>query len=216
VTADGGGRKEGADLTDKVLHFSVELTYMIIVSALWLVCSLPVVTAGAASVGAYAALIGRIDGSRETVRPFFAGFRAGLRLVTGYWLVFVVLAGLFAFNTYYYVVSGGYGAGGLVLAGIQALAGGVALVVVTHIFALAGADVAAGEPGDGGPAGPKPVALRRAWPAIRRAPGWAVLTAPVTVLIPAIPAYLGFWPLVPLTIGLICYANARLIRRSTR
>jgi len=207
-----------ADLTEKVFRFGTELTYMVVLAFLWLVCSLPLVTIGAATVGAYTSITGHVAyGARAVVGPFFAGFKREFRRATLHWLVFAAVLGLFGFNAYYYLVARARGTWDLVFGGAQVLLAVAAATLATYVFAILGDRVAAGL------AHPDPLAagaqaatavVRQALATMRATPGWVLLTVVATAGVPAVAVYLGLWQFAPFLIGVICYLNARIIVRS--
>lgn len=68
-----------------------------IVNVLWLLCSLPVVTAGAATKAMYASLYRIRQRQQGVVKSFFAAFRKQFWVTTGLWmLILLVAAGLTA------------------------------------------------------------------------------------------------------------------------
>ncbi|MCL2783755.1 MAG: YesL family protein, partial [Propionibacteriaceae bacterium] len=135
-------RPVGEQLTNKVYAFSIEFTYIAIGSILWLICSLPIVTIGAASVGLHALMLGhRMAGRRQYARPFFAAFKASFRLVTLPWLVLLVLMTVFTLDALFYLNPARRTAVNLTLGVVQLVLLAIALVLATYVTALAAIDV---------------------------------------------------------------------------
>ncbi len=88
-------------------HFMNTLANIIWIGLLWLLCSLPVVTAGAASSAAYYAMVHVVQKKRGyATEEFFRGFKTNLKLSIPIWLVILaVFAWLFFDIIYLY----GYG-----------------------------------------------------------------------------------------------------------
>jgi uncharacterized membrane protein YesL len=65
------------------------ITDIMLINILWLVCSLPIVTMGAATTAAYYVFYHNITGEDERViKPFFKAFKQSFRQATLLWLVF--------------------------------------------------------------------------------------------------------------------------------
>lgn len=79
---------------------------LILLNFLLILCCVPVVTAGAAWVSAYAYVLRLLRGEEQgfVFRPFFADFRKGFRKSTGTWLImlvcFAILAGDYDYAAY--------------------------------------------------------------------------------------------------------------------
>lgn len=89
---------------DKLLKFSENLTDICILGALWFLCSLPIVTIGAANTAMYAVFMQHIiHGKRELVKPFFAAFKKNFKCATILWLIMFSLMILFTVDAFYYL-----------------------------------------------------------------------------------------------------------------
>lgn len=77
------------------------ITNLICVNALWLLCCIPVVTAGASTVAMYSVLLGFIGGDDAVLKPFFRAFRENFRLVTPLWLVNLLIGAVMAAEILY-------------------------------------------------------------------------------------------------------------------
>lgn len=72
---------------------------LIILNVLWLVCSLPVITLGAASTALQSVLFALLRGEDERiVRRFFAAFRENWKRATAAWLVLLLAIALCLFD----------------------------------------------------------------------------------------------------------------------
>ena len=200
--------RQPESVTDKVFRYGNEVVYICLVSALWLICSLPLVTVGAATTAAYACLLAHLrDGSREYVRPFWTGFRASLGRAMVLPLMLTALIGLFGLNTYYYLLRGD--ALGMVLGVVQGLLGVICCVLTTYYSALAGRfrqqELS----------GPPPT-LRDAARELFAAPGWSGLIGLVCMVVPAALVVTRLWQFAIFAPGLICYGNSQVLVRLDR
>ncbi len=85
-----------------------KLVQMIYVGILWFVCSIPVVTAGAATTAMYEVLL-KMEKNQEgyVSASFFRAFRKNLKSATPVWIPLLVAEVVFGFNLFYYAVLGG-------------------------------------------------------------------------------------------------------------
>ena len=65
---------------------------LVIINLLWLVCSLPIITIGAASVAAHYACQKLLRSEGSIVRNFFASFKLNFKQATFAWLLIVLVA----------------------------------------------------------------------------------------------------------------------------
>ena len=85
-----------------LMRFMMLVTNLIILNILWLVCSIPVVTAGASTAAMYAVLLGYITGKDDAVlRPFFRAFRDNFRIATPLWILNLLVGGVLAAEIFY-------------------------------------------------------------------------------------------------------------------
>ena len=76
-----------------IFRWSTRIFDVIVLSLLWVVCSLPLVTVGASTAALYYSGVKCIRFKQEgTYKNFFASFRENLRTGVGFSLVFLVLA----------------------------------------------------------------------------------------------------------------------------
>ncbi len=85
-----------------------KLVQMIYVGILWFVCSIPVITAGAATTALYEVLL-KMEKNQEgyVSVSFFRAFRKNLKSATLVWIPLLVAEVVFGFNLFYYAVFGG-------------------------------------------------------------------------------------------------------------
>ena len=90
----------------------------LVLSILWLVCSLPVFTVGAASGALYYAYHKTIRQDRSyPVKTFFKAFRSNFSQATAIWMLVLVFGGMSAFACYcLYALRGSFPAAGVLLA----------------------------------------------------------------------------------------------------
>lgn len=87
-------------MKESKLHTALTWIIDIVFSGLlWCLCSLPVVTVGAASTALYYAVVKCIRHERGQLgRTFWKGFRANFRVSTGIWLLYLACMALGAMN----------------------------------------------------------------------------------------------------------------------
>ena len=196
-------------MTDKVFRWGNEVVYICVLALMWLVFSLPIVTIGAATAGVYACLLAHLrDGNREYVRPFWRAFRSSLRTVTWRSVLLFVLAGWFAFNSYFYFI-GRHDAFGVAVGITQGLLSVGTCVIITHYLSAAGRHHHQELAG-------RPPTVRDATRTIAATPGWSALIGLITVAIPVFFIVAHLWQFIPFVIGLICYGNAQVLARCGR
>lgn len=86
-----------------VIAFLNKMTDLILLNALWLVCSLPVVTIGASTTAMYYVCILSIrQGDGYVVRRFFKSFRENFVKATILWLMILVLGAILAGDLFFW------------------------------------------------------------------------------------------------------------------
>ena len=97
------------DDSDRLWKFSEGLTGVCIVGVLWLLCSLPIVTAGASTTAMYTVFLRNIRSHepKKYVKPFFASFRQSFRESTVLWLIQLAVSAVLGVDVYYYYRLGG-------------------------------------------------------------------------------------------------------------
>lgn len=115
-----------------------KLVQMLYVGVLWFVCSLPVVTVGAASTAMFEVLL-KMEKDREgyLARSFFQAFGRNLKSATLVWLPILAAQVVFAVNLFYYGVFGGgtflvQSVAFAILLGLSLLAGAYAFPVLAR------------------------------------------------------------------------------------
>lgn len=94
----------------RLWKFSEGLTGVCIVGVLWLLCSLPIVTAGASTTAMYTVFLCNIrsgQAQKKYVKPFFASFKQSFRESTFLWLIQLVVSAVLGVDVYYYYRLGG-------------------------------------------------------------------------------------------------------------
>lgn len=92
------------DLEQKFWHFVDLLTQICVVSALFLLCSLPLVTIGASASALYSCLMRyQKDGGRIRARVFFREFAALFAKATLLWIAWVLLLAVLVLDVRYYL-----------------------------------------------------------------------------------------------------------------
>ena len=87
------------DMNNPVLRFMGRVGDLIMLNALFLVCSLPLVTAGASLTAMIRVIQGIQSGSEPGMaKVFFKAFRQNFKQATIVWLVLVILAAAMAYN----------------------------------------------------------------------------------------------------------------------
>lgn len=78
------------------------ITNLICLNALWLVCCLPVVTAGAATTAMYYVLFQYLSGQDDAVlKPFLRAFKENLRPVTPIWILNLLVGAALVAECFY-------------------------------------------------------------------------------------------------------------------
>ena len=109
------------------------LTNLVMLNILWLVCCIPVVTAGAATAALYHTVFQFHDKVDDAVlRPFFHGFRSNFKQATFLLLPLLGLLGLLGFDMVY-LISRGKGTAMLFLLILAAL---LVMAILAHLFPL--------------------------------------------------------------------------------
>ena len=87
-----------------VLRFIGKLWDVLVVNILWIICSIPVVTAGASTTAMYYVTLKLArDEDGYTIRSFFKSFKENFKQATAIWLIFLLTGMLLAFDVYYFI-----------------------------------------------------------------------------------------------------------------
>ena len=77
---------------------------VLVVNILWIICSIPVVTAGASTTAMYYVTLKLArDEDGYTIRSFFKSFKENFKQATAIWLIFLLTGMLLAFDVYYFI-----------------------------------------------------------------------------------------------------------------
>lgn len=128
-------KKSWCDST--LIRFGTILTSVIELNILWLICSLPVVTAGTATVAVYYTMYQILENGDDAVfQPFFRGFRQNFKQSTLLWLPILVAGSILIFDWAYLIANFQQFASLLWL--VYAVILFAYLVILTHAFAIMG------------------------------------------------------------------------------
>ena len=87
-----------------VWRFIGKLWDVLVVNILWIICSIPVVTAGASTTAMYYVTLKLArDEDGYTIRSFFKSFKENFKQATAIWLIFLLTGMLLAFDLYYFI-----------------------------------------------------------------------------------------------------------------
>lgn len=85
-----------------LMRFMMQITNLICLNVLWLLCCLPVVTAGAATTAMYYVLFQHITKQDDAVlKPFFKAFKENFRVVTPVWILHLLVGAVLAAEVFY-------------------------------------------------------------------------------------------------------------------
>lgn len=89
-------------LDSPFMKFLTLITNLVCLNVLWLLCCLPVVTAGAATVAMYYVIFLYITKQDDTVtKPFFKAFKENFRVVTPIWILNLLIGLALAAEVFY-------------------------------------------------------------------------------------------------------------------
>ena len=177
-----------------------KLTQLIYAGLLWFICSIPIVTLGAATTALYEVLL-KLQKDEEGAigRAFFRGFRGSLKSATLVWMPILAVELVFGLNLFYYaILGGGQYPVQSVLFGILTV---LALTAYGYVFPILAKfeDTTAGT-------------FRMAFLLALRNPGWTVVIAVLQILTVLICWGLLYFPLL-FMMGLTGYAQAAIFNR---
>ena len=123
------------NVDNPVWKFIGNLADFFLLSLLWFVCSLPVVTIGASTTALYYVTLKMAKNQEgKLFSSFFRSFKENFKQATLLWLGCLVLAGVLAAD-YFFAVSRG-GAFGMAMLLVVAVIAALALCVVSFLFVL--------------------------------------------------------------------------------
>ena len=83
----------------KIYKFLDKFWNMVWIGILWIICSIPIITIGAASTAAYYAMVRSVRKNEDnSTRDFFKSFKQNFKQATLIWLMMVVVLGLGIFD----------------------------------------------------------------------------------------------------------------------
>ena len=122
-----------------VWRFIGKLGDLIILNILWIVCSIPVFTAGASTTAVYYVTLKLVrDEDDSTIRSFFRSFKSNFKQATAIWLI-LLAAGIVLGFDFWFFVSGQMPINGALRTVLTAASGGLLLIylfILTYVFAL--------------------------------------------------------------------------------
>ncbi len=125
--------KDLFNLNSRLMQGLAMVTNLVALNILWLLCCIPVFTAGAATVELYHTIFQYHTQQDDAIfRPFFRAFRANFKQSTILWLASLLLIGLLVFDIVY-LVSWGKGTAVLFLLIVVTA---VVLGMQVHLFPL--------------------------------------------------------------------------------
>ncbi len=87
----------------KIYRFLVKFWNVVWISVLWIVCSLPVFTIGAASTATYYSMVKSVRNNEDrATRDFFKSFKQNFVQATVMTVVYIIVGAAFAFATWFY------------------------------------------------------------------------------------------------------------------
>ena len=201
----GGGKSP--TLQDRLFHFGEELAYVITLSAVWSLISIPLVTIPAATSAVYGTIGTHVvDGSRQYVAPFKMAFVGSFKRVTLPGIVLLLLVGLTGFNSFYYFTTEKSSVLTAASGVLQIVLGSVGVVLLGFYLLLVGLHYARGH------VGPAPTLKESASVALYH-PLSALVVLIVSVGIPAAVILMHLWQFLVFVVGAVCYANVWLLFR---
>ena len=94
--------KDLFNLNSRVMQGLAMVTNLVALNILWLICCIPIFTAGAATTALYHTIFQyHTHQDDEIFRPFFRAFRSNFKQATLLWMLSLLVVGLFAFDLVY-------------------------------------------------------------------------------------------------------------------
>lgn len=174
-----------------------KLVMMLYVGMLWFLCSLPLITMGAATAALYEVFLKAVkDQEGYLTRSFFKAFRSNLKQGVLAGVPLLLAEAVFAFNLFYYGVLGGRGFR------IQTVVFAVLTLLVLTLFQYLFAGMAKFENTVGGH-------FRMAFVLLFRCPGWSVVILVLQVLALFLTWFLVYFPAL-FMMGICGYMQAAI------
>lgn len=176
----------------------------IILSLLWLVCSLPIITLGAASAAMCDLSEQTLNGEgRQLLRGFFGAVKKHFKTATGLWLAILSVCILFVLDFLFYVWATGNSTLASVLMGVLLLMGAVFAICLLWVY---------------------PYLVRKESKFVETAKmslilgflniGWSLLMLALDIGLIILSIYVSF--LIPFVPGLMTLVNSLCIRQALR
>ena len=173
---------------------------MIYIGLLWFLCSLPVLTAGAATTALYEVLLKMQKDEEGTVgTAFFRGFRSNLKCSLPVWIPILLAEAVFGVNLFYYAILGGREFL------VQSVAFGILLVLSLTVYGYAFPVMAKFENTTQG-------TFRMVFLLAVRNPGWTIVITVIQVLTVLICWGFLYFPAM-FIMGISGYAQAAVFNR---
>lgn len=122
-----------------VWRFIGKLGDLIILNILWIVCSIPIFTAGASTTAVYYVTLKLVrDEDDSTIKSFFRSFKSNFRQATSIWLI-MLAAGIVLGFDFWFFVTGQMAVSGVLKTVLTAGSGGLLLIylfILTYVFPL--------------------------------------------------------------------------------
>ncbi|MDE6932320.1 MAG: YesL family protein [Oscillospiraceae bacterium] len=173
---------------------------MVYVGLLWFLCSIPIITLGAATVAMYEVLLKMAKDQEGAIgAAFFRGFKANLRASLPVWIPILLAEIIFSVNLFYYAILGGDNFL------VQSVVFGILLVLSLTLFGFAFPIMARFEDTAAG-------TFRMAVLLMIRNPGWMLVIGVMQTLTVLICWCFLFFPLL-FIMGIFGYAQAVIFNR---
>ena len=123
-----------------VWRFIGKLGDLVLLNLLWLVCCIPVFTAGAATTAVYYVTLKLVrDEDDSTIKSFFRSFIQNFKQATAIWLLILLAGSLVAFDLWFIMGGAAAGMSGTLKTILTAAFGGMTLIllfITTYVFPL--------------------------------------------------------------------------------
>ena len=123
-----------------VWRFIGKLGDLILLNILWIVCSIPIVTAGASTTAVYYVTLKLVrDENDSTIKNFFHSFKENFKQSIIIWLLLMAAGALLAFDFWFFLTGQMHSLTGTPKLLMTAVFGGLLLVylfIATYVFAL--------------------------------------------------------------------------------
>jgi uncharacterized membrane protein YesL len=191
--------------SEQLWKFSEDMSYICILGALWLLCSLPIVTCGASTMAMYTVFMSHIiHGRKELVKPFFTAFKENFKNATILWLIVFPAMALFTVDAFYYL----HLSGSIIFHRVIGIVMLCLLAIVIMVSCYAFPMMALYNNTVKGTLIKSIQYSYISWP-------WTLLTFAVNVAFPVL-VVIGLWYFAFLFAGITGYANSHIMIRAIR